>query len=79
MIFAGTGSGAALVRDNGLGRAVDYRAADIAEAMIDAIDSWKSGETDSLRAERAGWVEANASLRAVGAKASAAVMEASGA
>ena len=77
VIFAGSGSGAALVRDNRLGEAVDYRADAIATAMIDAIDRWKSGETAQRRAERAGWVEANASLSAVGAAASDAVLEAS--
>ncbi|GAA1803902.1 glycosyltransferase family 4 protein [Agromyces neolithicus] len=77
VIFAGSGSGAALVREHGLGDAVDYRADAIAAAMIDAIDRWKSGETASLSAQRAAWVEANASLDAVGAAASDAVLEAS--
>lgn len=77
VIFAGTGSGAALVRDHRLGRAVDYRADDIAAAMIAAIDDWNSGATAAARAERAAWVEANASLASVGAAAADAVLEAS--
>ncbi|GAA2456035.1 glycosyltransferase family 4 protein [Agromyces soli] len=76
VIFAGTGSGAALVRDHGLGRAVDYRAEDIAEAMILALDDAASGETASRRRARASWVEEHASLRAVGGRAADAVLAA---
>ncbi|MEI5585046.1 MULTISPECIES: glycosyltransferase family 4 protein [unclassified Agromyces] len=77
VIFAGTGSGAALVRDHGLGEAVAFTPEAAAEAMIRAIDAWRSGETDAGRAGRSGWVQANASLDAVGTAAADAVLAAS--
>jgi glycosyltransferase involved in cell wall biosynthesis len=77
VIFAGTGSGAALVRDNELGEAVAFAPEAAAAAMIRAIDAWRSGEADAGRAGRSGWVERNASLDAVGEAAADAVLAAS--
>jgi glycosyltransferase involved in cell wall biosynthesis len=77
VIFAGTGSGAALVRDNRLGEAVAFTTEAAAEAMIRSIDAWRSGEADAGRTERSAWVQRNASLDAVGAAAAEAVLAAS--
>lgn len=76
VIFAGTGSGAALVRDHDLGEAVDFTPDAAAEAMGRAIDAWRSGRTDAGRAARSGWVQRNASLDAVGTAAADAVLAA---
>jgi glycosyltransferase involved in cell wall biosynthesis len=76
VIFAGTGSGAALVRDHGLGEAVGFTPDDAAAAMIRAIDAWRSGAADAGRADRSGWVQRNASLDAVGEAAADAVLAA---
>ena len=46
VIFAGTGSGAALVRDHGLGEAVPFTPEAVADAMIRAIDAWRSGPAE---------------------------------
>ncbi|WP_438855336.1 glycosyltransferase family 4 protein [Agromyces sp. M3QZ16-3] len=74
VIFAGTGSGAALVREHGLGEAVDFAPEAAAEAMVRAIEAWRSGATDAGRTARASWVQENASLDAVGEAAAAAVL-----
>lgn len=74
VIFAGTGSGAALVRDNALGEGVDYRVEAVAEAMIRALEVQVAGEKSESRTRRTTWVIENASLRAVGDKAAAAVL-----
>lgn len=74
VIFAGTGSGAALVRDHGLGESIEFTPEAAADAMSRAIDAWRSGRTEAGRAERAQWVQANASLDAVGGAAADAVL-----
>ena len=74
VIFAGTGSGAALVRDHGLGEAVDFTTSAVADAMVRAIDAWRSGRVEEARDARAAWVQANASLDAVGTSAADAVL-----
>ncbi|WP_223169211.1 MULTISPECIES: glycosyltransferase family 4 protein [Microbacterium] len=72
VLFAGADVGGALVRDAGLGLAVDFTPEAVAEGMRALLDSHASGETDRLRARRAGWARENVSLAAVGDRAAAA-------
>ena len=73
VIFAGTGEGAALVADNGLGEAATYDVDSVAGAMASAI-----GCPDTLGPARVAWVRDNASLAASGRLAAAEVLALSG-
>lgn len=66
VVFAGTGAGAALVAENGLGWSCDFTPAAVAAAMIAAADAERNGETARLRDSRVSWAIANASLAASG-------------
>lgn len=78
VIFAGVGSGAALVRDNALGQAVDFTAEAVSDAMLAALDELAAPGHAERRAARSAWIEANASLASVGDAAADAVLEATG-
>lgn len=74
VVFAGAGSGSAIVRDNGLGEAAHYTVAAVAAAMIRALTAQVDGSAVAGRTHRAEWVAANASLSAVGDAAASAVL-----
>jgi hypothetical protein len=76
VIFAGTGEGAALVGDNGLGEAAKYDVDSVAGAMRRVLDAQHNGGDDGGRDARAGWVERHASLATSGQHAAAAVLAA---
>ena len=78
VVFAGVGSGAALVRDNGLGEHAEFTVDAVGDAMIRALEAHQSGEAARLRAHRVAWTEQNASLRAVGSLAAEAVLTGGG-
>lgn len=78
VVFAGTGSGAALVRDNGLGEHAEFTVDDVGDAMIRALEAQATGESARLRGHRVAWTEQNASLLAVGDAAAAAVLRSGG-
>lgn len=71
VIFAGTGEGAALVADNGLGEAAKYDVDSVAGAMASAIS-----RPDPQGPARVAWVRDNASLAASGRLAAAEVLAA---
>lgn len=71
VIFAGTGEGAALVADNGLGEAAKYDVDSVAGAMASAIS-----QPDPQGPARVSWVRDNASLAASGRLAAAEVLAA---
>lgn len=73
VIFAGSGEGAAVVADNGLGETAEYEPASVAAAMIRVLERSVSGE-DRGREARSQWVEENASLATCGRRAAAAVL-----
>lgn len=70
VVYAGAGVAAELVRDNGLGAAVDHDADAVAEAMIAALDRRLDpalvDDNDRERRRRAAWAAENASLAASG-------------
>ena len=70
VLFAGVGTAAELVRDNGLGEAVDHDADAVADAMIALLDRRLdpalAEENAGLRRRRAAWAAENASLAASG-------------
>lgn len=74
VVFAGAGSGAAVVRDNRLGEATEYTIDAVSAAMIRALEAQADGSAAAGRTHRAAWVGANASLSAVGAAAASAVL-----
>ncbi|XAS66184.1 glycosyltransferase family 4 protein [Micrococcaceae bacterium Sec5.7] len=73
VVFAGSGEGAAVVTDNGLGESAPYNVESVARAMCSVLES-----DDSGRAARVAWVEQNASLSTSGKRAAAEVMSAAG-
>ena len=69
VIYAGVGESATMVSDNALGESVDYDARKVADAMHRLLNA-----DDGSRAQRAGWVSNNASLRLAGERAADAVV-----
>ena len=78
VVFAGVGSGATLVRDNGLGEYAEFTAEAVGDAMIRALEAHASGESARQRAHRVTWTEQNASLQAIGDAAAQAVLAGGG-
>ena len=74
VLFAGEGSGKELVTDGHLGIAVDYAPDAVAGAMLELVAQQEHGTSAHLRASRATWASANASLRTVGARAASVVL-----
>lgn len=74
VVFAGTGEGAALVADNGLGEAASYNVESVAAAMCRVVGAIRS-DADGREA-RAGWVQQHASLAKSGQHAAAEVLSA---
>jgi hypothetical protein len=72
VVFAGTGEGAALVADNGLGEAAAYDVESVAIAMCRVVGAAKSNADG--REARAGWVQQHASLAISGQHAAAEVL-----
>lgn len=77
VIFAGAGSGAALVADNDLGHHADYSSSSVMAAMMTALEEQSNGTTSKLATVRSRWVYEHASSRAAGAQAAAVVLSAS--
>ncbi len=77
VVFAGVGPAVATVRDNNLGRAVEYDVDAAADAML--LVAQDSARTESKREfspqRLAHWVQHNASLSVLGAQAASAVSE----
>lgn len=76
VIFAGAEVGGQLVRDAGLGTAVGFSAAEVADAMRGLLHEEADGVSDARRGERARWASQNVSLSAVGQRAAGAVLTA---
>jgi glycosyltransferase involved in cell wall biosynthesis len=76
VIFAGTGEGAALVADNGLGEAPGYDVDKVAGAMLRMLRAANAGVDDTSRTARAGWVQKHASLATAGRHAAREVLAA---
>jgi len=74
VVFAGAGSGGALVRDNGLGENADFTVEAVGDAMIRALEAHASGASALQSAHRVDWVARNASLQAIGDVAAGAVL-----
>ena len=76
VVFAGSdaSSGAALVREHGLGIHASFTPESVAEAMLDLLSEHGTEHAAVKRRDRAAWVESNASLRAVGDSAADAVL-----
>lgn len=74
VVFAGTGEGAALVGDNGLGEVAAYDVESVAAAMCRVVGAAKS-DADG-RDARASWVQQHASLAKSGQHAAAEVLSA---
>lgn len=74
VLFAGPETGAAVVRDAGLGETVPFDAVAVAQAMRRLLEADRAGETERLRARRSAWAADTVSLRAVGERAAAAVL-----
>ncbi|WP_256841777.1 glycosyltransferase family 4 protein [Ornithinimicrobium cryptoxanthini] len=72
VVYAGPGPASADLREAGLGEAVEYAVAPVAEAMVRILDAHPSPDAD--RARRAAWVLAHRSLARTGAEAAAAVL-----
>lgn len=71
VVFAGQGDGAAVVDENGLGFAVEYRVDSVARAMNALLSAPDVGSP-----ERVAWVTANASLESSGRMAAIGVLSA---
>lgn len=65
VLFAGAAAGGELVREAGLGRAVDFDAAQIAEAMRVLLAEQANGETERRRPDRSRWANDSVSLDSV--------------
>jgi glycosyltransferase involved in cell wall biosynthesis len=76
VVFAGSdaSSGAALVREHGLGIHAAFTPESVAEAMLDLLSEHGTERAAVKRRDRAAWIESNASLRAVGDSAAHAVL-----
>ncbi|GEK84945.1 glycosyltransferase family 4 protein [Microbacterium aerolatum] len=78
VLFAGPATGARLVRDGGLGRAVTFDVDAVAAGMLDLLAEEANGTCMRLRPERASWARAHVSLHAVADRAVAAIAQATG-
>lgn len=76
VLFSGAEAAGALVREAGLGEAVEFSPEAVAEGMRQLLVAAESGETESRRKSRADWAERHASLAAVGDRAAAAALAA---
>lgn len=76
VLFAGPETGAAVVRDAGLGETAPFDATVVAQAMRRMIDAHRDGENERLRGARSAWAVTTVSLRAVGERAATAVLRA---
>lgn len=76
VIFAGAETGGALVRDAGLGVAVDFTPDAVAAAMRRMLAEDADGTTAAQRRARARWAREHVSLSAVGERAADAVLAA---
>lgn len=76
VVFAGSdaSSGAALVREHGLGIHAAFTPEAVAEAMLELLAEHGTDPAEAKRRDRAAWIERNASLRAVGGSAADAVL-----
>ncbi|MFF2274892.1 glycosyltransferase family 4 protein [Agromyces sp. NPDC058126] len=76
VVFAGSdaSSGAALVREHGLGIHASFTPESVAAAMLELLGEHETALATEKRRDRAAWIEANASLRAVGDAAADAVL-----
>lgn len=75
VLFAGPEAGAALVREAGLGKAVDFTADAIADGMRSLIAEAADGTTQRTRQPRAHWAHSNVSLNAVADRVTAAISQ----
>jgi len=75
VLFAGPATGAALVRDAGLGYASEFTPSDIANRMRALLAEAGDGTTEQRRAERATWAKTNVSLDAVADRVTAAISQ----
>ncbi|WP_249223107.1 glycosyltransferase family 4 protein [Microbacterium sp. CIAB417] len=75
VLFAGPETGAELVRSAGLGRAVDFTPASVADAMRAFLGEAEQGMTDRLRAQRADWARGHVSLTAVADRVAEAISQ----
>lgn len=75
VLFAGPETGARLVEDASLGRAVGFDADAVAAAMRELLDDADSGRTEKRRQDRASWARENVSLTAVASRVAAAVSQ----
>lgn len=75
VLFAGPAAGAALVRDAGLGHAVDFTPEAVADAMRSLLVSATDGDTERERPHRSGWALQHVSLRAVAERVAQAVTQ----
>lgn len=78
VIFAGAAVGGEIVRDAGLGEAVEFEPDAVARAMRRMLTEAQSGSTERRRGERAEWARRTVSLTAVGDRAAHAVCEVAG-
>lgn len=74
VLFAGAETGGELVREAGLGCAVDFTPDAVATAMRALLADDADGVSAHLRPRRAHWARENVSLEAVGDRAAAAVL-----
>lgn len=73
VLFAGPEAGATLVRESGLGYAVDFSDDAVAAGMRSLLSDAADGAHDRLRAARAQWAHDNVSLSAVADRVTAAI------
>lgn len=66
VVFAGPGPAAADLRDHGLGEAVEYAVAPVADAMLAALRAHRAGTSREGAQDRVAWVKAHRSLAATG-------------
>lgn len=78
VLFAGPETGAQLVRDADLGRAVEYTPAAVASAMHELLSEQTEGVSERLRSERASWARRNVSLAAVAGRVAEVVAQVGG-
>lgn len=74
VLFAGAETGGSLVRDAGLGEAVDFTPEEVAGAMRRLLVAHTAAGSQELQSARAAWARETVSLSAVGERAAAAVL-----